>query len=172
MSGLPALWSPTPGGARLAVLRGPPRAGAGDAGCLQAEQEIMGVGGGRQRLPEGDHAVSDQREQALVEGLHALVFATGDLLLDAVAGCPRVDDARRDPPGDHHGLHRGDTPAAVGGGYEALVKAGVPAEAHIFPNGAHGSGLGKGDPSLDQWPSLLETWLRTQGLLTKAGNRE
>jgi acetyl esterase/lipase len=52
--------------------------------------------------------------------------------------------------------------------YEALVKAGVPSEAHIFPNGAHGSGLGKGDPSLDQWPSLLETWLRSHGLLAKS----
>jgi acetyl esterase/lipase len=49
--------------------------------------------------------------------------------------------------------------------YEALVKAGVPAEAHIFANGAHGSGLGKGDMALDQWPALLETWLRAQGLL-------
>lgn len=51
--------------------------------------------------------------------------------------------------------------------YEALVKAGVPSEAHIFPHGAHGSGLGKGDPALDQWPVLLETWLRGQGLLTR-----
>ena len=50
--------------------------------------------------------------------------------------------------------------------YEALVKAGVPAEAHIFANGPHGSGLGKGDAALDQWPSLLEIWLRAQGLLT------
>jgi acetyl esterase/lipase len=50
--------------------------------------------------------------------------------------------------------------------YEALVKAGVPAEAHIFANGPHGTGLGKGDEALDQWPSLLETWLRAQGLLT------
>ena len=50
--------------------------------------------------------------------------------------------------------------------YEALVKAGVPAEAHIFTHGAHGSGLGKGDAALGQWPSLLETWLRGQGLLT------
>jgi acetyl esterase/lipase len=52
--------------------------------------------------------------------------------------------------------------------YEALVKAGVPAELHIFANGPHGSGLGKGDASLDQWPNLLETWLRGQGLLTQA----
>lgn len=50
--------------------------------------------------------------------------------------------------------------------YEALVKAGVPAEAHIFANGGHGSGLGKGDAALGQWPNLLENWLRAQGLLT------
>jgi acetyl esterase/lipase len=52
--------------------------------------------------------------------------------------------------------------------YEALVKAGVPAEAHIFANGPHGTGLGKGDAALDQWPNLLESWLRAQGLLTAA----
>ena len=50
--------------------------------------------------------------------------------------------------------------------YEALIKAGVPSEMHIFAKGGHGSGLGKGDASLDQWPGLLETWLRAQGLLT------
>jgi acetyl esterase/lipase len=51
--------------------------------------------------------------------------------------------------------------------YEALVKAGVPAEGHIFANGPHGVGLGKADAALDQWPNLLEIWLRAQGLLTK-----
>jgi acetyl esterase/lipase len=51
--------------------------------------------------------------------------------------------------------------------YEALVRAGVPSEAHIFPNGAHGSGFGRGDVALDQWPPLLETWLRAEGLLTR-----
>jgi acetyl esterase/lipase len=50
--------------------------------------------------------------------------------------------------------------------YEALIKAGVPAEAHIFAKGPHGTGLGKGEAALDQWPSLLETWLRAQGLLS------
>jgi len=50
--------------------------------------------------------------------------------------------------------------------FEALVKAGVPSEYHVFANGAHGSGLGKGDAALDQWPGLLENWLRAQGLLT------
>jgi acetyl esterase/lipase len=50
--------------------------------------------------------------------------------------------------------------------YEALVKAGVPSEMHIFANGPHGTGLGKADAALDQWPNLLEIWLRAQGLLT------
>jgi acetyl esterase/lipase len=50
--------------------------------------------------------------------------------------------------------------------YDALVKAGVSAEIHVFANGGHGSGLGKGDPALDKWPSLLEEWLRAQSLLT------
>jgi acetyl esterase/lipase len=50
--------------------------------------------------------------------------------------------------------------------YSALVKAGVPSEMHIFVNGGHGTGLGKGDAALGQWPALLETWLRGQGLLS------
>jgi len=50
--------------------------------------------------------------------------------------------------------------------YQALVKNEVPTELHIFGKGGHGSGLGRGDAMLDQWPSLLETWIRAQGLMT------
>jgi len=50
--------------------------------------------------------------------------------------------------------------------YTALIQAKVPAELHIFRHGGHGSGLGEGNPDLDVWPSLLEQWLRDQGLLT------
>ncbi len=50
--------------------------------------------------------------------------------------------------------------------YSALIAAGVPAELHLFRHGAHGSGLGLGDPALDKWPLLLESWLRGQGWLT------
>ena len=39
---------------------------------------------------------------------------------------------------------------------------------HIFATGKHGSGLGKGEAALDQWPGLLETWLRAQGLLSQS----
>jgi len=50
--------------------------------------------------------------------------------------------------------------------YNALLKAGVSAELHIFAHGTHGSGLGMGNAALDQWPGLLESWLRDRGLLT------
>lgn len=50
--------------------------------------------------------------------------------------------------------------------YTALLKAGVPAEAHLFGHGGHGFALGKGDPELDGWTVQLEAWLRTFGLLT------
>lgn len=69
----------------------------------------------------------------------------------------------------YHTFNDGTVPVEQGlRFYEALVKAGVPAEAHIFANGPHGTGLGSGDAALDQWPTLLETWLRLHGLLDKA----
>jgi acetyl esterase/lipase len=49
----------------------------------------------------------------------------------------------------------------------ALRKAKVAAEMHIFENGPHGVGLALSDPALSQWPTLLSTWLRGRGLLTK-----
>jgi acetyl esterase/lipase len=52
--------------------------------------------------------------------------------------------------------------------YKALIAAGVPAEMHIFRQGSHGSGLGAGSSTLDQWPVLLEAWMRDQGLFTPA----
>jgi acetyl esterase/lipase len=51
--------------------------------------------------------------------------------------------------------------------YEALRKAGVPAELHVFEAGPHGVGLALQDPSLGQWPGLLREWLRRRGLLTR-----
>jgi acetyl esterase/lipase len=49
--------------------------------------------------------------------------------------------------------------------YEALHKAGVPAEMHIFERGHHGVGFAKNDPALSIWPTLLEHWLQVRGLL-------
>lgn len=52
--------------------------------------------------------------------------------------------------------------------YLALRKAGVPAEMHIFEQGRHGLGLAQSDPALRLWPTLLENWFRTRGILPPA----
>ncbi len=49
--------------------------------------------------------------------------------------------------------------------YQALRKAGVPAELHIFETGGHGMGLTAAAPKHDVWKTLLEEWFREQGLL-------
>lgn len=45
----------------------------------------------------------------------------------------------------------------------ALSRAGVPFEAHIFPNGRHGLGLGTNIPEIAVWVDLCEKWLRGLG---------
>jgi acyl dehydratase len=47
--------------------------------------------------------------------------------------------------------------------YTALVRAGVPAEIHLFQEGTHGTGLAQGYLTLSAWPGLLENWLRLNG---------
>jgi acetyl esterase/lipase len=47
--------------------------------------------------------------------------------------------------------------------YSALVKAGVPAELHIFQHGAHGSGLAPTNPQLKPWTDMLLKWMRERG---------
>jgi len=51
--------------------------------------------------------------------------------------------------------------------FEALHKAGVPGELHVFPHGRHGLGLAPGDPSVSQWPRLCAVWMEGLGLLRK-----
>ncbi len=46
--------------------------------------------------------------------------------------------------------------------YEALIKAKVPAEIHLFQHGPHGTGLAQRFPTLRAWPNLLWTWLQAQ----------
>ena len=48
---------------------------------------------------------------------------------------------------------------------EALGKAGVPFELHVFGHGPHGFGLGGSDPVLSSWPGLCAAWLKARGIL-------
>lgn len=51
--------------------------------------------------------------------------------------------------------------------YQALKKAGVPAELHVFEQGPHGFGMkaANGLPVTAHWPGLLESWMRQHGWL-------
>ena len=52
--------------------------------------------------------------------------------------------------------------------YSALVKAGVPAEMHLFQHGGHGAGLATGNSQLSVWPDLLAKWMRERGYMAAA----
>jgi len=47
--------------------------------------------------------------------------------------------------------------------HQALLKAGVPAELHVFPSGGHGFGVrGIAGKTLQAWPTLAIDWIATQ----------
>ncbi len=48
--------------------------------------------------------------------------------------------------------------------YIALVKAGVPAEMHLYAQGGHAFGLRRTNLPVTAWPELVEAWLRTIGM--------
>jgi acetyl esterase/lipase len=53
--------------------------------------------------------------------------------------------------------------------YDALKRAGVPAELHVFELGPHGTGMGqnlKGLGELEVWPLLLQHWMQLHGWMT------
>ena len=47
----------------------------------------------------------------------------------------------------------------------ALKRAGVPAEMHLYARGGHAFGLRPTKLPITHWPELMETWLRTIGML-------
>lgn len=49
--------------------------------------------------------------------------------------------------------------------YAALRKAKVPVEMHLYAHGGHGFGLRRTKEPITAWPQLVETWLRTIGIL-------
>ena len=48
----------------------------------------------------------------------------------------------------------------------ALLRAGVPAELHVFKDGQHGiAAAAMRDPENSDWPKVLARWLRASGLV-------
>jgi acetyl esterase/lipase len=52
--------------------------------------------------------------------------------------------------------------------YQALTRAGVPAEMYLFEHGSHGMGMRDGLGTASEWPKRAEEWLRGRGVLTPA----
>jgi acetyl esterase/lipase len=49
--------------------------------------------------------------------------------------------------------------------YMALKNAGVPVEMHLYAQGGHAYGLRRTKLPITGWPQLVETWLRTIGMI-------
>ncbi len=49
--------------------------------------------------------------------------------------------------------------------FQALLKAKVPAEMHIYPVGGHGYGLRRTDKLVTTWPARAEEWMRSLKLI-------
>jgi len=49
--------------------------------------------------------------------------------------------------------------------YIALQNAGVPVEMHLYAEGKHAFGLRRTKFPITRWPDLVETWLRTIGVI-------
>ena len=51
--------------------------------------------------------------------------------------------------------------------FAALKKAGVPVEMHLYAQGGHAFGLRPAKLPITGWPQLVETWLRTIGIISE-----
>jgi acetyl esterase/lipase len=48
---------------------------------------------------------------------------------------------------------------------DALHRADMPVEAHLFPHGEHGDGLAQGIAGEDEWPEMFHRWLISRGFI-------
>jgi len=51
--------------------------------------------------------------------------------------------------------------------YDALQKAGVPVEMHLYAKGGHGFGLPRSKLPITEWPPLVEKWLESIGITSE-----
>jgi acetyl esterase/lipase len=56
--------------------------------------------------------------------------------------------------------------------YIALKKAGVPAEMHLYAQGNHAFGLRPTKLPITRWPALVDTWLRTIGMIPEESSSD
>ena len=49
--------------------------------------------------------------------------------------------------------------------YMALRKNNIPTALHIWEDGGHGYGLGKGRGSIESWPIIVEEWMKVRNII-------
>lgn len=156
------------------------RSRAGEFGVDAARLGMLGFSAGGHltvavgtRWDDGDAAAADpvERTSSRPDFLVPVYAVTNGVLRGRKADEYTPADVRvnqRTPPAFLvHSHEDGIVPASQSTlFYDALLRAGVPAELHVFGHGGHGVGLGVGDPDFGGWPKLLVNWLRRRGLLT------
>lgn len=76
--------------------------------------------------------------------------------------------ARNTPPAFLICAHDDASPAErIPNVYLALLKAGVPAEMHIYARGGHGYGIRKREMPVSSWSVRAEEWMADMGLLSR-----
>jgi acetyl esterase/lipase len=106
----------------------------------------------------------DAKQGARKFGLHYPVSADKHLGLN-----PDVPVTHQTPPTfllqaeDDHVDNVNDSLAY----YLALKNAGVPVEMHLYAQGGHAFGLRRTKFPITGWPELVETWLRTIGMISE-----
>jgi hypothetical protein len=51
--------------------------------------------------------------------------------------------------------------------FDAFVKAGVPADLHIWSEGGHGFGIRNRPIPISGWPKMVQDWMSNRGFLPK-----
>src|SRR5512139_262934 len=111
---------PRPAEPRSPGVGGRPAGSGDEAEAPQLDGEVVRVRRGRHGGLEGDDAVPDQRDEVLVEGLHAVVGAFLDQLLDR-RRLVRVSDGVGHAAGVDADLHRHAAALTVGARHEPLA---------------------------------------------------
>ena len=92
----------------------------GGADTLDAELELVGVGGARESFVERDELLGVEIEERLIERLHAVLAGAGSDGVMNQARLVRVDDAITDIAGGDHDFDGGNAAFVVGAADEAL----------------------------------------------------
>jgi acetyl esterase/lipase len=115
---------------------------------LAAAQYDAAQGTKKFALPAPGPQESADRDVALNPEIHVTAQTPPTFLLQA-------EDDRIDSPYDSVAY------------FLALKQAGVPVELHIYAQGNHAFGLRPTELPITGWPKLVETWLRTIGMVAQ-----